>query len=112
MSEIKLLLDENMPLSLTQQLNLREIDAVSVKGLSMKGEGDESVLERAIEEGRALVTFDRDFISGLDEKYDHKGIILFTKLLTIGDMLGELQKVIDSFEAEEMDNTVLYLPWD
>jgi len=52
MSEIKLLLDENMPFSLTQQLNLREIDAVSVKGLSMKGEGDESVLERAIEEGR------------------------------------------------------------
>lgn len=100
-----------MPLSLTQQLKFRGVDAVSVKGLSMKGKGDEVVLERAIEEGRTLVTFDRDFISGLDVKYDHDGIILFTKLLPIGDMLGELQKVIDSFEAEEMENTVLYLPW-
>lgn len=64
------------------------------------------------EEGRALVTFDRDFISGLDERFDHNGIILFTKLLSIGDMLRELQKVLDENEAEDLENTVLYLPWD
>lgn len=91
---------------------MRDIDAVSVKGLSLKGEEDEKLMETCIEERRALVTFDRDFISGLDEKYDHPGIILFTKLLPIGGMLGELQKVLDRYEAEELNNTILYLPWD
>ena len=80
---------------MTQQLNLREIDAVSVKGLSMKGEGDESVLERAIEEGRALVTFDRDFISGLDEKYDHKGIILFTPTVVNSTISTDVIRLMD-----------------
>lgn len=37
MTEISLLLDENMPLALTSQLKVRDVDAVSIKGLSMKG---------------------------------------------------------------------------
>jgi len=59
-----------------------------------------------------LVTFDRDFISGLDERFDHNGIILFSKLLPIGEMLRELQKILDKYEAGDLENTVLYLPWD
>jgi len=112
MTEISLLLDENMPLALTSQLKLRDIDAVSVKGLSLKGEKDEEIMKRCIKDQRALVTFDRDFISGLDERFDHNGIILFTKLLPIGEMLRELQKILDKYEAEDLENTVFYLPWD
>lgn len=112
MTEISLLLDENMPLALTSQLKVRDVDAVSIKGLSMKGEDDLEIMRICVEEGRTLVTFDRDFISGLDERFDHNGIILFTKLLSIGDMLRELQKILDEYEAEDMENTVLYLPWD
>ncbi len=100
MAEISLLMDENMPLALTSQLKLRDIDAVSIKGLSMKGEDDLEIMRICVEEGRALVTFDRDFISGLDERFDHNGIILFTKLLTIGDMLRELQKILERSEQE------------
>ncbi len=101
-----------MPLALTSQLKVRDVDAVSVKGLSMKGEDDLEIMRICVEEGRALVTFDIDFISGLDERFDHNGIILFTKLLSLGDMLRELQKVLDEHEAENLENTLLYLPSD
>ncbi|MFW6041255.1 MAG: DUF5615 family PIN-like protein [Thermoplasmatota archaeon] len=66
-----------------------------VKGLSLKRAKDENVMKICASEKRALVTFDRDFMSRLDEKYDHHEIILFTKLLPIRGMLRELQKILD-----------------
>ncbi len=85
--------------------------AVPVNELSLRGKDDETIFKRCIKDRSAVVTFDRDFISYLDELYDHFGIILFTKMLLIGEMLGELQKVIDTFKEEEIRNTVIYLPW-
>ncbi len=76
----------------------------------MKGVSDDQVMKVAIDENRTIVTMDRDFVSELDEKSGHEGIILFTELLPIGKMIQEIQKAIDILELEDIRNTKQFLP--
>lgn len=75
---MRLLLDENMPKALVGQLRADGHDVVFVKE-SMRGLGDGAVLAHAQEEGRLLLTQDKDF-GELAYRYGlpaEGGIILF-----------------------------------
>jgi predicted nuclease of predicted toxin-antitoxin system len=58
--QVRILANENFPVSLIRELRWRGHDVASVKEL-MRGAEDRAVLARAQEESRLLVTFDKDF---------------------------------------------------
>ncbi len=108
MAEIRLLLDENMPLSLARQLRSRGIDAVAVEERGEKGLSDERVISLARETGRAIVTLDKHFT---DIERDHTGVMYFTRPVPIGGMIRAIEGVIDAMEDADIEGTVQYLPW-
>lgn len=79
---MRLLLDELYPQAIAEELRKRGFDVVSVHELSeLEGLGDEQVLERAAEEGRAVVTENTaDFVPliqrWLGEGREHCGLLL------------------------------------
>ncbi len=56
----RLLVNENFPAPALQVLRNRELDVVAVAEV-MRGAADEEVLTAAHEQGRWLITFDRDY---------------------------------------------------
>lgn len=60
MSLLRILANENFPGPLIRELRQRGHDVTSVKD-SMRGAEDREVLATAQEEGRLVVTFDKDF---------------------------------------------------
>jgi len=59
---MRLLLDENLPVSLARLLTeSASWEVVHVRALGMKSAPDAAVLSRAAEEGRVLVSADTDF---------------------------------------------------
>jgi predicted nuclease of predicted toxin-antitoxin system len=71
---MKVFVDENIPL--TRVLELRRVghDVLDIRGTNDEGISDELLLKRACEEGRLLITTDRDFASFRDR--EHYGILI------------------------------------
>jgi predicted nuclease of predicted toxin-antitoxin system len=68
---MKVLVDENIPLISIQKLCRMGYDVLDIRGTADEGMSDELLLERACEEGRLLITTDRDFVFFRDrEHYD------------------------------------------
>ena len=57
---MRFLADENFPLPSVRRLRVQENDVAAVI-MDTPGASDEQVLERAVQEGRIILTFDRDF---------------------------------------------------
>lgn len=57
---MKFLANENVPLSVCKRLRKKDIDIVSMAEIELKAT-DEEVMAQALEQGRAIVTFDKDF---------------------------------------------------
>jgi predicted nuclease of predicted toxin-antitoxin system len=57
---VRILADENFPAFLIQELRRRGHDVASVKEI-LRGASDREILNRAQEEDRLVVTFDKDF---------------------------------------------------
>jgi Domain of unknown function (DUF5615) len=77
---LKLLLDEQISAAVAEQLRRRGHDVVAVTEIELHGSDDETVLARAIDDGRALVTNNiRDFrlihARHLTQDVAHHGIV-------------------------------------
>jgi len=57
----KLLVDENIPLSVMKWLKEEGHDVVRVSQVGLKGEKDEVIIDFAKKEGRVILTLDLDF---------------------------------------------------
>ncbi len=68
---LRFLLDEDISQRVAEGLRARGIDAVSVQEIGRGGQGvpDEERLAYATEQGRALVTYNRDDFQVLDAKW-------------------------------------------
>jgi predicted nuclease of predicted toxin-antitoxin system len=73
---MKVLVDENIPLTSVQELRRMGHDILDIRGTPDEGMSDELLLKRAYEEGRLLITTDRDFASFRDR--EHYGILIIT----------------------------------
>ena len=71
---MNVLVDENIPLMSVRQLRQMGHDVLDIRGTADEGISDEVLLKRACEEGRLLITTDRDFASFRDRK--HYGILI------------------------------------
>jgi hypothetical protein len=78
------------------------------------GRPDPEVLAQAASEGRVLVSHDRQTMPGhfrrLIEKQASSGLVIVSQELDIGRAIEELLLVWAVSEAEEWENTVIFLP--
>lgn len=73
---MKVLVDENIPLTSILELRRMGHEVLDIRGTPDEGVSDELLLKRACEEGRLLITTDRDFASFRDR--EHYGILIIT----------------------------------
>ncbi len=110
MSKLRFYFDENVDPEVAKQLRQKNIDAVSIHELQLRGDQDISHLQRATEIGYALCTYDKDFLRLNAQGVRHAGI-LFAKHdgATIGEWVRELTKIHQSLTAEEMIGQVKFV---
>jgi hypothetical protein len=110
LSEIKFYLDENIDKSVTEQLLLWGVDAVSVHSLDLRGETDVNHLQRAFEMGRVLCTHDQDFIRLATETTSHAGIAFAQHYqASIGGWVRALRSLHAQSTAEQLQGNLIFV---
>ena len=112
MERLSFLADEHVPSVFTSVLEANGHEVVRVTDHIGQRSVDEGILRLGNEEGRVVLTNDRDFVD-LATSVDHAGIVVYTdRTLLIGDPLGSTEAIsaIDRFYSPaEIRNTVEWL---
>ena len=111
--QVRLLLDEDVYVTLAQALCKRGFDAVHVQALNRKGCSDREQLEFAVRQERCLMSFNvRDFVILHNEfvlkNQEHYGILVSPQL-PIGEVLRRVLVILNSTTAKQMCNQILFL---
>lgn len=106
-SEISLLFDEHIPSSTAQELRNRGLEVEAVYETELQSASDDEVVKYALETGKVIVTQDSDFL----EINGEAGVIFLTEPLEIGELTRELLQVVQRLENEEVQNSIIYIPW-
>ncbi len=88
--------------------NLR-VDIEHISEIGRRGLSDREQLKYANKKGKAILTHDADF-TRISEKAENKGVIYVTKPLPTKREAKEVLNVIDSYESEEIENLVIFVP--
>ena len=112
-SQAKLLLDEHIWLGLRKTLAERGYDVVHVVEAEMQGVDDETVLVRAVQEVRAVLTLNVRYFAPLAVRWfhegrDHFGIILSPEPAQ-GELLRQAVNLLGVITADDLRNTVRWL---
>ena len=113
MSAIRFLMDEDVYGAVAPALRQAQIDALSTTEAGRGGESDESQLDWASNEHRALFTFNVGHFAGLHavriaEGRHHAGIIVSSQR-PIGDVVRRLVHLANALEAEAMRDRLEFL---
>lgn len=100
-----------MPVVIARELMRRGIDAVTVKGLELRGDSDENHLALATQLGRCICTMDDDYVKLAKLGIDHAGIAIGTRKdrRAIGTWVNFLVWMHATYSREDMRNHVEYL---
>jgi uncharacterized protein with PIN domain len=110
LNRLRYYIDENLTPEIALQLQLRGIDAISVRDLDSLGETDEIHLQRATEMGRIVVTTDVDFLRLAASGVEHAGIIFGRQQkYHIGDWVKELASFVLVYDMTDFVNHVEYI---
>jgi len=118
LTKIRLLIDEDVSKGpqLAAALRRRGFDAMAVQEVGRMGLFDDELLDYAVAEGRAFLTFNiKDFVRYAREWYEagkeYPGIIVSAHLT--GRQFGELLRctlnLLNTLTAKEIRNTVRFL---
>jgi predicted nuclease of predicted toxin-antitoxin system len=110
LSELRFYFDENVELAVSEQLQAGGLDVVSAHSLEHLGDDDRNHLERATEMGRALCTYDTDFLRLASQGVEHSGVIFAAlQKASIGGWVREIRALHMRLSAEEVVDQVIYL---
>ena len=113
----RFLADENFNLNAVQELrrHLPSLDIIRVQELGMTQAIDPSILERAAEMGRVVLTHDVKTMPGF--AYDRvraslpmPGVVIVPDLLPVGKTVEDLELMITCSLDDEWADRVQYLP--
>lgn len=109
----KLLLDEHIWAYLAKILREQGFDVIHVNEVNLNATPDDKILQFAIDEHRAVVTFNvRDFVPLAIQYYEdgkeHFGVVI-SKEISHGELKRRVIKLLESVTAEELMNAVRYL---
>ena len=110
---LKLYLDENVPESIAEGLQLRGYDVLSTAAAGNKGNTDEEQLLFAQSRSRVLFTFNIKDFAKLHSDYiasglNHKGIIL-SRQMPVGKIIRGLAHILATKTPREMENSIVWL---
>lgn len=113
---VRYYLDRNPPRAVKLGLLRRGIDVIDTDDDGTATLRDEALLMRASALGRVIFTHDEDFLAisarWHAEGREHGGIVyVHMHRLSIGDMVRELERLATRATAEQLANSVVYLPW-
>ncbi|MBN1479115.1 hypothetical protein EH223_15585 [candidate division KSB1 bacterium] len=106
MTDISLLLDEDIQAALATALRIRSIDTIHAQKVERKGRTDFEQLVFAAQEQRCVITYNvKDFVivhdSFLKAGRMHWGILV-SKQLAIGEILQRLLRTVQSHTKNEL----------
>ncbi len=109
-SDIRLYFDENVEITVADQMRERGIVCVTVRELNQLGASDEHHLQHATALGYVLCTYDMDYPRLHAEGFAHAGIVFARERTTsIGDWVRGLMLICGVMTADEMNNHIEYL---
>ena len=109
----RLLLDEHIWAYLAKLLREQGFDVVHVNEVDMVATADDRIMKYAVDEHRAVVTFNiKDFVPLAVQYYEdgkeHYGVVL-SKELSRGELQKRVTKLLATVTAEELMNSIRYL---
>jgi len=109
----RLLLDEHIWAYLAKLLREQGFDVVHVNEVDMVATADDRIMKYAVDEHRAVVTFNiKDFVPLAVQYYEdgkeHYGVVL-SKELSRGELQKRVTKLLVNVTAEELMNSIRYL---
>jgi len=113
MTALRFFTDEDVYGAAARALRAAGFDAVSTPEAGRLGESDESQLEWAVTEGRAILTFNVAHFAALHGQWlrqgrHHSGLLLSNQR-PLGDLLRRLLKLARALDAETMRDRVEFL---
>ena len=118
MTTLRLLLDEDFNNDIMRGLLRRkpDVDVVRVQDVSeISGAADPDILEWAGQEGRILFTHDVSTMTAhgierIENANPMPGIFVVSQDLPIGPVIEDMILLIESSEADEWANRIIYFP--
>lgn len=109
----KLLLDEHIWAYLAKLLREQGFDVIHVTEVDLVATPDEEIMAYAVDEHRAVMTFNIKHFVPLAIQYvedgrEHYGVVV-SKELSRGELQKRVTKLLESVTAEELMNAVRYL---
>jgi hypothetical protein len=115
---VRFLADEDIKGAVVDGLRLREpsIDFFDVKTRGLRGTKDADLLELANNQGRVLISYDRqtmidEFWKRLTSGKGSAGLCIFSQGERIGVVIDALLLVWGASTAEECRDTIMFLPY-
>ena len=107
---LRFYLDGNRPVEIARQLQLRGIEAVTVRDLRRLGDSDPNHLLRATTMEMVLCTNDTDYIALAAAGQQHNGIVIGQQdVHYIGAWVRHLELMHAIYSPQEMRNHIEYL---
>jgi Domain of unknown function (DUF5615) len=107
-------MDEQVPGPVTKGLRDRNVDVLTAQEDGREGAKDANVLNRSVELGRILVTFDKDFFaltaSQQHVQADFPGIVMIPKRLSYRECIDDLELMAKCSDPSEWSGKLTRLP--
>ena len=108
MAPLRLLADEHVDSAYVTVLRSNGYDVATVGPGYEPGTDDEELLELAVEDGRVVLTNDRDFVE-LARTCDHPGVFVFEQGTPAGRLGRAIERVDRYVPADERENALVWL---
>ena len=106
---IKFYCDEHIHPAISTALRNRGADILTAQDMRMLGIADETHLQFATSQGRAVITQDTDFLRLHKTGFPHAGILFAHQSKTLGEIIHRLIRIYQMKTEREMENYVEYL---
>ncbi len=111
---LPLYMDVHVPAAVTFQLRRRGVDALTAQDDNASRRLDAELLTRATELGRLMVTQDIRFRVLAEEwqgrQQTFAGLVYGHQTLTIGQLVKDLNLIVNCLSAEDVAHQVIHLP--
>src|SRR5436190_6829772 len=106
---VKFYTDEHIGKAVIKGLRDRGADVLTTPEAGLLGAEDQEHLQRALAEGRVLITQDKDYLRLHAAGVEHAGIAYAPQGTPVGDVILGLMLIHQVFDAEEMRGRVEFL---
>ena len=108
MGQIRFYTDEHVSKAVIRALRRRNVDVLTVPEAGLLSAPDKVHLQRALQDGRVIITQDDDFLR-LAADVEHAGIVYAAQGTLLRTIISGLLLVHQVLDADEMKNHVEFL---